>query len=317
MVSMKEIAQATGVSRTTVSFVLNGRAAEMKISSQVTEKVCHAAKRMGYIRNDLVRSVVKGKSLSIAVVTLAKNYMLPAICGFIEEANFCNYHVNLVPFHGNIDDALTRAAAFRPAGIYVMEAQFSCESISPVFRRMGIPTLGVHAPARMNFDQKGSSRKGTEHLLSLGHRDIVYIAGNSSIAAERQAGYTEVMTENGLSCKILSGTGMNCNENLLKEIISSKATAVQCFNDYFAFQLMQQCYAEKLFIPEEFSLLGFGNLPAGEWTSPALSTVDEPYYETGVLMFRRMRDLIENGKEGDYGLLCGEVIQRKTIVPLL
>ena len=94
MVSMKEIAQAVGVSRTTVSFVLNGKAEEMKISRSMAEKIRRTARRMGYIRNDLVRSVITGESCSIAVLTMSKNYMLPALFGFIEEAHACNYHVH-------------------------------------------------------------------------------------------------------------------------------------------------------------------------------------------------------------------------------
>ena len=318
MVSMKEIAQAVGVSRTTVSFVLNGKADEMKISRSMAEKIRRTARRMGYIRNDLVRSVITGESCSIAVLTMSKNYMLPALFGFIEEAHACNYHVNLIPVHErDINAALTRAVAFRPAGICVMTSDFDPQEIDPVFHRLNIPAIGLgKLSGRMNFDQKMSSRAGTEYLLSLGHKKIFYVAGTSEIAGERQQGYVEAMTENGLECHISVNNDFENKNDLLDEIISRKVTAVQCFNDYCAFQLMQSCFRRRIFIPECFSLLGFGNIPAGEWSTPTLSTVDEPYHETGILMFKRMRDLIKYGREQDYGLICGKVIQRETTVPL-
>ena len=316
MVSMKEIAQAVGVSRTTVSFVLNGKAEEMKISRSVAEKIQRTARRMGYIRNDLVRSVIKGESCSIAVLTMRKNYMLPAIFGFIEEAHACNYHVNLIPVHDrDINAALTRAVAFRPAGICVMTSDFEQQDIDPVFHRLDIPAIGIgKISGRMNFDQKMSSHAGTEHLISLGHKKIFYVGGHSKIASERQQGYVEAMTENGLECRIAVNDVFENKNEVLDEIIASKVTAVQCFNDYSAFQLLQLCFRRRMFVPECFSLLGFGNIPSGEWSTPALSTVDEPYHETGILMFKRMRDLIKYGREQDYGLICGNVIQRETTV---
>ena len=320
MVSMKEIAQAVGVSRTTVSFVLNGKAGEMKISRRITEKIQRTAQQMGYIRNDLVRSVIKGESCSVAVLTKRKNYRLPAIFGFIEEAHACNYHVNLIPVsEGDINAALTRAVAFRPAGICLMTSDIELDTIDPVFRKLDIPAIGLgQHSGRMNFNQKQSSGKGTEYLLSLGHRNIIYVAGTSEIARERQQGYEEVMSEHNLPRRVIVNTQETPSgtEELLDCILANKVTAVQCFNDYFAFQLMQTCCRRKLFVPEIFSLLGFGNIPAGEWSSPALSTVDEPYHETGILMFRRMRDLIQCGQEQDYGLICGNVIQRETTAPL-
>ena len=316
MVSMKEIAQAVGVSRTTVSFVLNGKAEEMKISRGMVEKIQRTARRMGYIRNDLVRSVIKGESCSIAVLTMRKNYMLPALFGFIEEAHACNYHVNLIPVHErDINAALTRAVAFRPAGICVMTSDFDPQEIDSVFHRLNIPAIGLGKySGRMNFDQKMSSRAGTEYLISLGHKKILYVAGCSEIASERQQGYVDAVTDCGLECRVAVNEDSDSMNKLLDEIIASKVTAVQCFNDYYAFQLMQTCFRRRMFVPECFSLLGFGNIPAGEWSTPALSTVDEPYHETGILMFKRMRDLIKYGREQDYGLICGHVIQRETTV---
>ena len=316
MVSMKEIAQAVGVSRTTVSFVLNGKAEEMKISRSMAEKIQRTARRMGYIRNDLVRSVIKGESCSIAVLTMRKNYMLPALFGFIEEAHACNYHVNLIPVHEcDINAALTRAVAFRPAGICVMTSDFNYQDIDPVFHRLDIPAIGLGTHSgRMNFDQKMSSSAGTEYLLSLGHKKIFYVAGHSTIGSERQQGYVDTMTARGLECRVAVKEDFDSTDKLLDEIIASKVTAVQCFNDYYAFQLMQCCFRRRMFVPECFSLLGFGNIPAGEWSTPALSTVDEPYHETGILMFKRMRDLIKYGYEQDYGLICGHVIPRETTV---
>ena len=78
MISMKEIAAEAGVSRTTVSFVLNGRyERDLKISTEVVEKVKRTAEKLGYVRNELVQSLVKGKSKVIAIIAHFSDFMMP------------------------------------------------------------------------------------------------------------------------------------------------------------------------------------------------------------------------------------------------
>ena len=79
MISMKDIAKEAGVSRATVSFVLNGKYGDnLKISEPVIRKVQMTAQRLGYIRNELVNSVVTGKSRVIALISDFSYYMMPA-----------------------------------------------------------------------------------------------------------------------------------------------------------------------------------------------------------------------------------------------
>lgn len=319
MISMKEIAREAGVSRTTVSFVLNNRDAEMKISAAVSARVRQIATRRGYVKNELVRSVVKGTSRTIAMIIVPKDYMFPAVCGFIDEAHQHGYMVNMIPAHYDLNESFERALSLRPAGIYLMAVGVAKDYVNPRYLQHGVPVLGMTpGNERMNFDQKRSSAAGTEYLISLGHRNIVYIAGNSDIARDREAGYTGVMEKHDLTGRIIR-TQPDYTKYMaeyLDEIIESKATAVQCFNDYCALELMQECYRRRMFIPDAFSLLGFGNVPASKCSSPALSSVCEPYYDTGKIMFLRMQNMIKKGRETeDYGLLYGEVIPRESTVP--
>ena len=99
MVNMKEIAELAGVSRTTVSFVLNGRYREdIKISDAVVKKVLQAAKDVGYVRNELACSVLKGKSRVVAFMCDFYPAMLPILQGYADAANDAGYAVKLIPY---------------------------------------------------------------------------------------------------------------------------------------------------------------------------------------------------------------------------
>ena len=98
MISMKEIAKEAGVSRATVSYVLNGKCGDnLKISEPVIRKVQATAQRLGYVRNELVNSVVTGKSRVIALISDFSYYMMPAVKGCVEEAAMHHCLIKLIP----------------------------------------------------------------------------------------------------------------------------------------------------------------------------------------------------------------------------
>ena len=87
MVTMKDIAERAGVSRTTVSFVLNGRChKDQRVSEAVQKKVLDAAEELGYVRNDLVLSLVKGRSYVVGIVSEFRDFSFPIIRGYAQEA---------------------------------------------------------------------------------------------------------------------------------------------------------------------------------------------------------------------------------------
>ncbi len=113
MISMKDIARETGVSRATVSYVLNGRYGEdLKISEPIIRKIQSAAKRMGYVRNELAKFVVTGKSRIIAIISAFPDYLLPAFKGCVEEAAKYGCLVKMIPLNDDINHAVMQAVEF-------------------------------------------------------------------------------------------------------------------------------------------------------------------------------------------------------------
>ena len=319
MISMKDIAMETGVSRATVSYVLNGRyRADLKISEPVVRKVRAAAERMGYVRNKLVKSIVSGESRVIAIISPFPDYLLPTIKGCAEEAARHDCLIKLIPLTDDINQAVMQAVEFRVAGIFAISLKNEViQKVNPKFFSYGIPSIGLTPNSgRMAFDQTASSRRGTEYLIAQGHRRIVFLGGKSPITSERAEGYREAMRDHHLSEEVLlmeTSSSAQEEREMYERVIRMRPAAVQCSSDRFALNLMNACYKRKLFIPDWFSVLGFGNLPGSAVSSPHLTTVNEPYYETGRVMFRRIYRLIYEGKETEPEKLIGEVIERDSV----
>ena len=319
MISMKEIALEAGVSRATVSYVLNGKCgAGLKISEPVIRKVQTTAQRLGYVRNELVNSVVTGKSRVIALISDFRDYMMPTIKGCVEEA--ARYHclIKLIPLGTDINQAIMQAVEFRVAGIYcIFLPNETMKKVDPKFFTLGIPSIGLTRSSEDGvFDQKASSRNGTEYLIRKGFSDILFFGSSddNSIAVDRKAGYAETMREHRFPTRFLE-----CElfpekiRETCEKIIDFHPAAVQCANDHLALDLLNACYHRRLFVPDYFSVLGFGDVSGSSFSSPHLTTVNEPYYETGELMFRRIYHLIFEGKETNPGKLVGEVIERESV----
>ena len=317
MITMKEIAREAGVSRATVSYILNGKTGgRLKISPPIIRKVKETAQRHGYVRNALVNSVVTGKSRVIAVISDFPHYLMPAVKGCVEEASAHGWLIQLIPLGDDINRAVMQALEFRVAGIFAISLSPSTiAQVDPKFLNCGIPSIGLEPKSgRMAFDQKQSAMRGTEYLISLGHRDIFFHYVPSDIAEERAAGYRAVMRRHKLPARLIRGvTGDEKSYyRQLEELIEKRPDAIQFASDHQAEDLLRLCYRKRLYVPDAFSVLGFGNIPGSEFSSPALSTVSEPYYETGQIMFRRIYNMIRTGTEPPYADLVGEVIERES-----
>ena len=313
MISMKKIADAAGVSRTTVSFVLNGRyERDMKISPEIVRRVKDIAAEMGYVRNELVQSVVTGKSKVIAIIGHFYNFMMPIIRGYSETAAKYNYSITLISLDTGypLEDALRIAIGYRVAGILLPGlTPEERESVGPEICKCGIPISGITYPSclRGYFDQVRSAEIGVEYLASLGHRKIFCLATRNSITNLRIRGYENVMRRCGLQSNIWE-------PNSFDELVAARPEAVFCVTDGLAMLLLQYLYPRRIFIPEAFSLMGFGDSESA-LSAPSLTTISEPYYENGCYSVENLLHVINTGKPfTDFQHLVGKLIIRDSTV---
>ena len=159
MIGLKDIALAVGVSKATVSLVLNnGNVHGRMISPEVSARVREVAKRLGYVPNEMVRSMIKGKSHTIALLASFDPFMLPIIQGYSDVAAEHGYSLRLISVGNDVNAALRKALEYRAEGIAAMSLDPQLRrTISRDFYRRDIPTLGLSQETRQGnpfFDQR-------------------------------------------------------------------------------------------------------------------------------------------------------------------
>ncbi|MBQ9338123.1 MAG: LacI family DNA-binding transcriptional regulator [Lentisphaeria bacterium] len=310
MITMNDIAEKAGVSRTTVSFVLNRRChRDQRISESVQKRVLDTAKKLGYIRNDLVLSMVTGRSHAIGIVADFKDFMFPIIRGYAQEAQNHGYSIRLFQVADDLESALTKAIQARVDAIVCLGvSNAAAKNIPERFFNMGIPITGISGtdhPGHSSFDQQGSAAAMTEYLVQCGYRKIICYGGNYRRMPQREAGYREVMKKHHLP-----PTVVKFDEAAPDDLIDEKPDAVFCGDDYLACRLLQTAYRRGIVIPEVFGVAGFGNTSAGQYSSPALTTVDEPYFDNAVISVRRIIFRLEGKNIPESAPVIGKIIVR-------
>ncbi|MBQ6472274.1 MAG: LacI family DNA-binding transcriptional regulator [Victivallales bacterium] len=192
-----------------------------------------------------------------------------------------------------MESALTKAIQARVDAIICLGvSEDMAKSIPERFLNTGIPITGLHSmnpPFPAIFDQQGSAAAMTEYLVQCGYRKIICYGGNYRQMPLREAGYREVMEKHRLAVLCLNHHAVSPDE-----LIDQRPDAIFCGDDYLACRLLQAAYHRRIRVPDVFGVAGFGNTTAGQFSSPALTTVEEPYFESGVIAIQNVIASLEN-----------------------
>ena len=110
----------------------------------------------------------------------------------------------------------------------------------------------------------------------------------------------------------LSALCLNYHQFSPDDIIDLKPDAVFCGDDYFACRLLQAAYKRNIRIPDVFGVAGFGNTNVSQFSSPALTTVEEPFFESGVIGMQNVLALLKNGTVPERTPIIGNLIIRES-----
>jgi DNA-binding LacI/PurR family transcriptional regulator len=298
-VTINDIAQRSGVSKVTVSYVLNGRETGIRISDATRERVLGVARELGYSPNALARGLARRRTDTITLVMQSpaifggwSGFTNTMMRGVVEKANELGYdlmlHTKSLPdierdvlalADGRADGALLLRDRDDPLAQRLTERGFPCVSFfsRPLFADAWF----------VDCDNVLGGRIATEHLLDLGHTRIAHIGGSahSSAAADRRDGYEQALRERGIEpdpewFTMLTYAGADFGPFLEKMRRSDAPTAVFVWSDDVAIRaihLLREELGRR--IPEEVAVIGFDGTEIGEHTQPRLSSVAQPIYE--------------------------------------
>lgn len=303
----KAVAERAGVSATTVSRVMNGRAGD--ISEQTRERVLEAARVLRYRPSSLAAALRKGytRSVGLVVPDIADAYFHQIARGVDDVAQEAGYTMVLC----NTD----RVAAKERAGIEVLYDQnvdaiiFAGGGVDEDAHLRDLPWDLMHVvtvgPHRLPFpsirvDDAGTIRTAMDHLLKQGRRRVLCIGGRENwlIHLERLQGYRDALAEHGLGCDpalVFSGDfTVAAGYDAVREAIDGGTPfdAVMAFNDYTAVGAVQALHEAGVDVPADVAVVGCDDIPLASLVRPTLTSVSFPQREFGSAAMRAVLDLL-------------------------
>lgn len=300
--TMKDVAKSAGVSIATVSRYVNGL---QRFSEPTRIKIREAIDRLGFRVDPVARSMVTGRTHTIAVVIL--DIRNPHFTGIVKGANRkaqkLGYNLLFVDTgeQQNAEAGLLRDISRRVDGL-IVSSRMPDAALSilhdldrPVvfFGRASHP--GVHS---VSADGRSAAAMVAHHLLDLGHQRIAYLGYPAARwDSERKAGLVETLSAAGKTLQVFSADlpSLDAGEKSVGEILmdANRPDAVVCFNDLLALGFMKQAQETGFRIPDQLSVVGFDDIPFSRYVTPSLTTVDMQSEIMGEIAMERLIALID------------------------
>jgi LacI family transcriptional regulator len=330
-VTIGEIAKIAGVSKTTVSRVLNNKP---DVDPVTREKILGLIAEYDFQPNAFAVAISQQKSRHIGLLipheaeyVFSNTFYTEVMRGVSTEVDAKDYY--LVMCYAHEINYLDIYRQKRVDGFVLLSPGSFHHHIIQSLNASEVPfvsTAKVSDEENMVYvdvDNLYGARLMMEHLVSLGHRRIAYIGKptlQSSI--DRLNGYRSVLQENGIpedpSLEMVVDTssaesGRNFTLELLHREV--RPTAIFLANDVMAFGALQAIQEFGLRIPLDISVGGYDDIPFAKFVHPALTTVHQPSFEKGVHAARLLIQQLESKIQPQTMLLPVELVVRGSTGP--
>lgn len=324
--SMYDVAALAGVSHQTVSRVLNNHPS---IREETRAKVVRAMEQVNYTPNAMARALATNRTHRIGVLIDGAAHYGPstALRGFEQAARAEGYSVDAVSVEetGDPGVGVEQLLLQGAEALCVIAPRIrSLESVRAVMR--DLPVLVVtagSAPDRLTaaVDQRAGARLAVEHLLALGHREILHLAGPSDWldALARLEAWRQRLTEAGLPVRepVVGDWSADFGyEYGRRSAEIERATAVFVANDQMALGVVHGLYDRGLRVPQDISIVGFDDNPESRHFLPPLTTVRQDFHALGILSVTQLIAALR-GVPGHHGDLIDPelVVRQSTAAP--
>ncbi|GCD10712.1 LacI family DNA-binding transcriptional regulator [Clostridium tagluense] len=296
-VTMKDIAEMAGVSKATVSMVMNKK--DASISEVTRKKILKIAKEMSYIPNSIARSLSTKKSGTIGIILpdITNPFFSEMVRAIEDKAERLEYNLIIC----NTDNDIEKEQKYIELlisklidGIIFMSGGKSNESIT-ILKNNNVPFVLVDRYIEGYKDDYGvfclnkqGVIDGVQYLYEKGNRKIVFVKGREDIEISKQRleGYIDAMKNYGIyDEKYIFEGDFNVEGGIIatKKIIScfQDLDAIFYSNDMMALGGMKILLRNDYKIPRDISIIGFDNIHISEIIEPELTTISQPIYMMG------------------------------------
>lgn len=330
MVTMQDVANCAGVSKATVSRVLNGKDL---VRADLKARVEEAIAQTGYRPNLLAQQMAMQKTSFIGFAMSSELYDGPYFASMMfGAATFINQHNHQLIFADSKFSAEQEREAIdflmrmRCAGVVVYPEYLTNSALEEMVENASVPLyiinrqLEQHPQHGVWVDHARAAREMVDYLFAQGHREIAFIGGKagSRSGACRESAWREGMQRHGsvpdeaLLCH--GDWSMESGYRAARELLARPVafSAILAANDDMALGAIKALTESGIAVPQRVSVAGFDNSRMGNYVSPSLTTMEIPV----VQMVQTAIGRILGENPGDKDALCTRLVVRESVAPL-
>ncbi len=307
-ITIKDIAEVTGVSYATVSRTLNGRSG---VNKHTREKILRAAKELGYRPNIHARSLKTNRTKTIALIVpdISNPFFADIALSVNESAYKRGYNTFLCSTNWDPEieeEQLQLVQNQRVDGIIFKPADRSPDR----YLELNIPTVMIanlvaEKLSYIEIDNISGGIQAAQHLIDCGYERLAFIGGafESRSNADRLEGFRQTIQACGLELsddKIKFGPfSIEHGYKQIRELMeaANPPDAAFCGNDLIALGVFQYLGEAGVPVPEEFGVVGFDDVYFASLPQIQMTTVSQPRLKMGALAVDTLINRIETGPE--------------------
>lgn len=312
--TLEDIAKQAGVSRSTVSRVVNEFP---NVNEDVRKRVLDVIQKTGYHPNAAARSLASQRSWTLGLVIPQSVYQFftdpyyPYLTkGIAQACNDYNYTLALLLVSSKEDEKKIFTRATRKGlldGVLVQSGHHGDQQIIGQLADAGVPQVVLGRAfhydnvSNIDVDNANAAYNAVTHLMRLGYQRIATISGpgHSAVGIDRMQGYTRALTERGYKIDeslIVEGDFSEAGGYYaMQRLLPAKPDAVFAASDVTAIGAMRAIREAGLNVPNDLAIVGFDDIPMATTLDTPLTTIRQPVIQFGVRAVELLIDLIENG----------------------
>ncbi|MCZ4125520.1 LacI family DNA-binding transcriptional regulator [Streptomyces sp. H39-S7] len=285
-VTIYDIAAATGFAASTVSRALSR---PERVSATTRERIASAARELSYVPNSPTPDLKRTKTVAILVSDVTNPFYFGLIRGIQHQLKAVGYASLLIDSENSseIESAMLHRvrqsvdgaifAASRLTGVRLAELGAELPLVVINRRVHGVPSVVIDSPSGVV--------QAAEHLISLGHREIVYVSGpqNSWANEARWRSLAQACATHRVPVRRLGPfpAGPKSGSAAADALIRTRATACIAFNDLLAIGMLTHLRTRGIAVPAAISIVGCDDIFGADFCHPALTTLSAPIEQAG------------------------------------
>lgn len=330
--TLEDIARQTGVSRSTVSRVVNN---QPNVREGVRQRVLDAIRETGYHPHAAARTLASQHSSTLGLILphsvsffFTDPYYAHLTKGIAQACNQYGYTLALFLVSSKEDEETIFPRVCRRGmldGVMVQSGHHGDQGIIGRMVDVSMPLVVLGRPFRsdnvsyIDIDNINAAYNAVNHLARLGRKRIGTIAGpaNSTVGLDRLEGYRKAMTERGLDVDehlIIEGDFTEAGGYYaMQKMILASPDAVFAASDVMALGAIHAIRDAGLRIPDNIAVVGFDDLPLATLSDVQITTVRQPVVQFGIKAVETLIDQIENGNTSPRRIIMDtELVIRET-----